>query len=109
MRAGTTCKNAACKAVSTWQGPIFARSVLLWLEALQVQRGSLSPSCHQLQGRVLGGWEVAVPISSVCFYSSRPWTGCLCHLPAMFLQEASRFLDWWYICVPLLLIACNEM
>uniref|UniRef100_A0A8D0KYI2 Integrin subunit beta 1 binding protein 2 n=1 Tax=Strix occidentalis caurina TaxID=311401 RepID=A0A8D0KYI2_STROC len=25
---GTTCKNAACKAVSTWQGPIFAGSVL---------------------------------------------------------------------------------
>uniref|UniRef100_A0A663MEE7 Integrin subunit beta 1 binding protein 2 n=1 Tax=Athene cunicularia TaxID=194338 RepID=A0A663MEE7_ATHCN len=26
--AGTTCKNAACKAVSTWQGPVFAGSAL---------------------------------------------------------------------------------
>lgn len=80
-----------------------------WLGASQVQCGGLSRSCHQLQGRVPGGWEVAVPIGSVCFCSSRPWTGCLCHLPAMFLQEASRFLDWWYICVPLLLIVCNEI
>lgn len=79
-----------------------------WPEASQVWCGDLFPSCHQVQGRVLGGWELAVSIGSVCSCSSHTWSGCLCCLSAMFLQEASRFLDWWYICISLLLIACNE-
>lgn len=53
--------------------------------ALQDWHEGLCPSCHQAWDRVLVGWEVAVPVRSVCSCSSPPWTGCLCHLPATFL------------------------
>lgn len=98
MRAGTTCKNAACKAVSTWQGPSFT---LLCLDPpVPCSRSITGPGSGQVSGRR----KVAVPTCSI--FSSHPGSGHLCHLPLAFLQEAPH---WWYICVSLLLSACTEI
>lgn len=86
MRAGTTCKNAACKAVSTWQGPILTQPV----------------SCGQEHPR-----SRYQEVNTPPLYS-HPALGVATSVTSQPLS-CKRPPDWRYICVSLLLVACSEM
>lgn len=90
MRAGTTCKNAACKAVSTWQGPILTQPVPC---------GQEHPRPRFRAG---GRWQCPSPLYS------HPALGVATSVTSQPLS-CKRPPDWWYICVSLLLVACSEI
>lgn len=94
MRAGTTCKNAACKAVSSWQGPQFAQPVL---------GGQEHHRCRSRAGYQAGGRWQCPP--ALYFYPVLEAATSVTSQP----QSCRRLPDWWCIRVSLLLIACSEM